>query len=104
MYRILEKIPDEDLKLMGLDPKHARPEWMVIKALAVAPPPVRPSVEASDGMRSNDDLTYGYTQIIKTNNELKKIMAAGGTDKAKADIARNLQLLVATLMDNNQPD
>ena len=55
-----------------MDPKLSRPEWMVIKALAVAPPPVRPSVEAGDGMRSNDDLTYGYTSIVRTNNELRK--------------------------------
>lgn len=55
---------------MGMDPKSSRPEWMIIKALAVCPPPVRPSVEAGDGARSNDDLTYAYTQIIRTNNEL----------------------------------
>jgi DNA-directed RNA polymerase II subunit RPB1 len=45
---------------MGMHPKWSRPEWMVIKVLAVAPPPVRPQVEAGDGMRSNDDLTYAY--------------------------------------------
>jgi len=27
---------------MGMDPKYSRPEWMIIKALAVCPPPVRP--------------------------------------------------------------
>lgn len=42
--RILAKMTDEDLKLMGFDPKQSKPEWMVIQALAVAPPPVRPSV------------------------------------------------------------
>jgi DNA-directed RNA polymerase beta' subunit len=68
--RIFKKIQDDDLKLMGMDPKSSRPEWMIIKALAVCPPPVRPSVEAGDGARSNDDLTYAYTQIIRTNNEL----------------------------------
>jgi DNA-directed RNA polymerase beta' subunit len=47
--RIFKKINDEDLKLMGMDQKSSRPEWMIIKALAVCPPPVRPSVEAGDG-------------------------------------------------------
>lgn len=79
--RIFKKIQDEDLKLMGMDPKSSRPEWMIIKALAVCPPPVRPSVEAGDGARSNDDLTYAYTQIIRTNNELLRIMRSGHSEK-----------------------
>lgn len=65
IMRIFKAIPDEDVRLMGMDPKWARPENMIIKCLAVAPPPVRPSVEAGDGIRSNDDLTYAYKQIIR---------------------------------------
>jgi DNA-directed RNA polymerase II subunit RPB1 len=42
--RILCKISDEDMKLLGFCPKESRPEWMIISALTVAPPPVRPSV------------------------------------------------------------
>lgn len=79
--RIFKKIQDDDLKLMGMNPKSSRPEWMIIKALAVCPPPVRPSVEAGDGARSNDDLTYAYTQIIRTNNELYRIMRNGLPEK-----------------------
>ena len=81
VMRIFKKIQDDDLKLMGMDPKSSRPEWMIIKALAVCPPPVRPSVEAGDGARSNDDLTYAYTQIIRTNNELYRIMRNGLPEK-----------------------
>ena len=72
--RILSKINDEDMKLMGFDPKQARPEWMIITALAVAPPPVRPSVQAGDGVRSEDDLTYAYRMIVRTNNDLRRQM------------------------------
>lgn len=79
--RIFKKISDEDLKLMGMDPRSSRPEWMIIKALAVCPPPVRPSVEAGDGARSNDDLTYAYTQIVRTNNELQRNMRNGQPDR-----------------------
>jgi DNA-directed RNA polymerase beta' subunit len=57
---MLAKISDEDVLLMGLDPQQSRPEWMIIQALAVAPPPVRPSVQAGDGARGVDDLTYAY--------------------------------------------
>lgn len=58
--RVLQRITDEDCKLMGLNPVHARPNWAIIKNLAVAPPPVRPSVSLGGNMRSEDDLTYGY--------------------------------------------
>jgi DNA-directed RNA polymerase beta' subunit len=56
---------------MGLSPKYSRPEWFIIKNLAVAPPPVRPSVQMGSGYRSEDDLTYSYQQILKINIQLK---------------------------------
>lgn len=99
--KIFEKIKDEDLKLMGFDPKQARPEWMIIQALAVAPPPVRPSVQAGDGIRSEDDLTYAYRMIVRTNNELRRFMETGQQERVQDDVHRNLQLHIATLMDNN---
>lgn len=99
--KILSRISDEDLKLMGMDPKESRPEWMVISTLAIAPPPVRPSVQAGDGVRSEDDLTYAYRMIVRTNNELKRDIEGGLPEKALDAVHRNLQLLVATLMDNN---
>ena len=62
---------------MGLDPKESRPEWMIISILAVAPPPVRPSVDGGNGVRSEDDLTYAYKEIVKINNELDRSMHEG---------------------------
>lgn len=58
--KVLEKISDEDCILMGFDPKVTKPEYMIIRNLAVAPPPVRPSVAMTSSMRSEDDLTYAY--------------------------------------------
>jgi len=40
----LEKMTDDEITLLGFSPVQSRPEWMVIKTLAVCPPPVRPSV------------------------------------------------------------
>lgn len=87
-----------------MDPRESRPEWMIIKALAVAPPPVRPSVQAGDGVRGVDDLTYAYRMVVRTNNELKRYMDGGHPEKAQEAVLKNLQLLVATLMDNNIQD
>jgi DNA-directed RNA polymerase II subunit RPB1 len=77
---------------------------MIISALAVAPPPVRPSVQAGDGIRSEDDLTYVYRMIVKTNNELRRKIDAGEPEKTQESVLLNLQLLVATIMDNNIQD
>lgn len=65
--RVLERISDEDCKLLGLHPSFARPEWAILQVLPVAPPPVRPSVSLGAGMRSEDDLTFGYQQVLKIN-------------------------------------
>lgn len=70
-YQVLRRIKTEDLTLMGFDKKLGRPEWMLIKNLIVAPPSVRPSVQMPNMMRSEDDLTYAYQQILKMNNQLR---------------------------------
>lgn len=98
---ILAKVSDEDLRLMGMDPNESRPESMIIKALPVAPPPVRPSVQAGDGVRGVDDLTYAYRMVVRTNNELRRYVDGGHAGPAVDAVLKNLQLLVATLMDNN---
>lgn len=67
-YQILRRISDSDLSLLGFDKSHGRPEWMLIKELLVAPPTVRPSVQMPNCMRSEDDLTYAYQQILKANS------------------------------------
>ena len=70
--RVLERITDEDCRLLGFDPMNCRPDWAIIRNLPVAPPPVRPSVAMSSTMRSEDDLTYAYQQVVKMNLLLKE--------------------------------
>lgn len=73
---------------------------MIIKNLAVAPPPVRPSVAMSNTMRSEDDLTYAYQKIIQTNNQLQTQISRGANLTVINELRQNLQYYVATLMDN----
>lgn len=73
-FRILHNITDEDCKILGLDPEFSRPEWMIINVIQVVPPCVRPSVVHDSNMRSEDDLTQKYLEIIKSNNALKEKM------------------------------
>ena len=65
--RVLERITDKNCELLGFRPDISRPENMIIRNLAVAPPPVRPSVSMSNTMRSEDDLTYAYQKILQAN-------------------------------------
>ena len=71
-HKILNNISDEDCRTLGLDPEYSRPEWMVIDIIQVVPPCVRPSVVHDSNMRSEDDLTQKYLEIIKTNKALKE--------------------------------
>jgi hypothetical protein len=57
---------------MGLNKKTADPANMIIENLAVAPPPVRPSVAVTGSTRSEDDLTVAYRAIIEYNNFYKE--------------------------------
>lgn len=100
-FEVLRKIRDEDLQLMGFNKDQGRPEWMIIKNLAVAPPPVRPSVAMPSGYRCEDDLTYAYQQIIKMNNVLRSHIEKGTNQSTINEILAQLQYLVATLMDND---
>jgi DNA-directed RNA polymerase beta' subunit len=100
-FNVLRKMKDEDLNLMGFNKKQGRPEWMIIKNLPVAPPPVRPSVQMPNCYRSEDDLTYAYQQIIKINNILKNQIERGTNSSTINEIIAQLQFFVATLMDND---
>lgn len=77
---ILDRIKPEHLKMIGLDKTNSNPSNMIIDVLAVAPPPVRPSVAMSNSLRSEDDLTIAYTKIVKCNNELRDNRNKGAAD------------------------
>ena len=98
--RIFQKISDEDCRMLGFDPATARPDWMIIKYLAVCPPQVRPSVSVDASLRSEDDLTFQYSQILKTNQELINQDKNGASGHQLADSITLLQFYVATLMNN----
>ena len=105
VIEIFKKIPEDEMIILGFNPKYAKPQWMIIQNLAVCPPQVRPSVSVDSSLRSQDDLTHQYNQILKANNELKNEMNSG-SQKNKGQIIsedkfNNLQFNVATLMNND---
>ena len=66
----LEKIPDSDLEVFGLNPKAVRPEWTVLTVMPIPPVTMRPSITLESGERSEDDLTHKLGDIVRINQRL----------------------------------
>ncbi len=96
----LERIPDEDLVLMGIDPKSARPEWMVLTVLPVPPVYVRPAITLETGIRSEDDLTHKLVDILRINQRLKDDLESGAPPLIIQDLSELLAYHVTTYFDN----
>ena len=99
----LEKIPDEDVSLFGMDPKNARPEWMIITVLPVPPVTARPSITLESGQRSEDDLTHKLVDIIRINQRFMENRDAGAPQLIIEDLWELLQYHVSTYFNNEIP-
>ncbi|RLF49385.1 MAG: DNA-directed RNA polymerase subunit A' [Thermoplasmata archaeon] len=96
----LEKIPDDDLPLLGLNPKVMRPEWLILTVLPVPPVTVRPSITLETGERSEDDLTHKLVDIIRINQRLRENRDSGAPQLIIEDLWDLLQYHVTTYFDN----
>lgn len=96
---LFRRMRDEDMKLLGLDVTHARPEWFLVQVLPVPPLHVRPSVNAGGGM-SEDDLTHQLVNVIKSNIALSTAIANGEPNIILEQFEIALQHHVAAFMDN----
>ncbi|NLL94371.1 MAG: DNA-directed RNA polymerase subunit A' [Thermoplasmatales archaeon] len=96
----LERIPDEDLRTLGMDPGTCRPEWMVLTALAVPPVTVRPSITLDSGDRSEDDLTHKLVDVLRINQRLRENRDNGAPQLIVEDLWELLQYHVTTYFDN----
>ncbi|XP_069180838.1 DNA-directed RNA polymerase II subunit RPB1-like [Procambarus clarkii] len=103
VYEIFKHITDEECYLLGMDPKYARPDWMIMTVLPVPPLPVRPAVVMHGSARNQDDLTHKLADIIKANNELVRNEQAGAAAHIIVENLKMLQFHVATLTDNDMP-
>lgn len=94
---------DEECFILGMDPKFARPDWMIVTVLPVPPLPVRPAVVMYGAAKNQDDLTHKLADIIKSNNELQRNETAGAAAHVILENIKLLQFHVATLVDNDMP-
>ncbi|WP_321420575.1 DNA-directed RNA polymerase subunit A' [uncultured Methanomethylovorans sp.] len=95
-----ENISDDDVKVLGMDPSCARPEWMILTVLPVPPVTVRPSITLESGQRSEDDLTHKLVDIIRINQRFQENRDAGAPQLIIEDLWELLQYHVTTFFDN----
>lgn len=93
----LEKIVEEDLKLIGLK---SRPEWLILTLLPIPPVTVRPSITLETGERSEDDLTHKLVDIVRINDRLRENIDLGAPDFIIEDLWELLQYHISTYFDN----
>jgi DNA-directed RNA polymerase II subunit RPB1 len=105
--KLLSRLSDEDIRILGFDPEFSRPEWLVMTAFPVAPPSIRPSVKQDNSQRREDDLTYALINVVKANKDLSDKLNEGQGDRSKEafelEIEKRrglLQYYIATYFDN----
>lgn len=96
----LVRIPDDQIKLAGIDPSIFRPEWAILTLLLVPPVTVRPSITLESGERSEDDLTHKLSDIIRANQRLWENLNAGAPEVIIEDLWDLLQYHITTFFDN----
>jgi DNA-directed RNA polymerase subunit A' len=96
----LERIPNDDERLLGVNSEHARLEWTVLTVLPVPPITVRPSITLESGVRSEDDLTHKLVDVSRINQRLKENIDAGAPQLIVEDLWELLQYHVTTYFDN----
>ncbi|MBQ7048234.1 MAG: DNA-directed RNA polymerase subunit beta', partial [Clostridia bacterium] len=79
-----------------------RPEWMVLEALPVIPPEIRPMVQLDGGRFATSDLNDLYRRVINRNNRLRKLIELEAPDIIIRNEKRMLQEAVDALIDNGR--
>ena len=79
-----------------------RPEWMVLDAIPVIPPELRPMVQLDGGRFATSDLNDLYRRVINRNNRLKRLQALNAPDIIIRNEKRMLQEAVDALFDNSK--
>ena len=79
-----------------------KPEWMILEAIPVIPPDLRPMVQLDGGRFATSDLNDLYRRIINRNNRLKRLLELGAPEIIVRNEKRMLQEAVDALIDNGR--
>ncbi len=97
----LERIIRRRKLLKSLLVTKIRPEWMILKALPVIPPDLRPMVALDGGRFATSDLNDLYRRVINRNNRLRRLVELDAPEVICRNEKRMLQEAVDALIDNN---
>ncbi len=78
------------------------PEWMIMKAVPVIPPELRPLVPLDGGRFATSDLNDLYRRVIIRNNRLKRLVEIKAPEVILRNEKRMLQESVDSLFDNTR--
>ena len=79
-----------------------KPEDMVLEAVPVIPPELRPMVQLDGGRFATSDLNDLYRRVINRNNRLKRLLDLGAPEIIVNNEKRMLQEAVDALFDNGR--
>ena len=79
-----------------------KPEMMILEAVPVIPPELRPMVQLDGGRFATSDLNDLYRRVINRNNRLKRLLDLGAPEIIVNNEKRMLQEAVDALFDNGR--
>ena len=79
-----------------------KPEWIIMDAVPVLPPELRPMVQLDGGRFATSDLNDLYRRVINRNNRLKRLLELRAPDIIVRNEKRMLQEAVDALIDNGR--
>ena len=79
-----------------------KPEWLVLDAIPVMPPDLRPMVQLEGGRFATSDLNDLYRRVVNRNNRLKRLKDIGAPDMIIRNEKRMLQESVDVLIANGK--
>jgi DNA-directed RNA polymerase subunit beta' len=79
-----------------------KPEHMILEAVPVIPPELRPMVQLDGGRFATSDLNDLYRRVINRNNRLKRLLDLGAPEIIVNNEKRMLQEAVDALFDNGR--
>ena len=92
-------------RLRILESIHAsgnKPEWMILEAIPIMPPDLRPMVQLEGGRFATSDLNDLYRRVVNRNNRLKRLLDIGAPDMIVRNEKRMLQEAVDVLISNGK--
>ena len=100
--QIKKKVSKRLKTIQGFISSGSSPDWMVLEALPVVPPDLRPLVPLEGGRFATSDLNDLYRRVINRNNRLKNLLQLKTPDVIIHNEKRMLQEAVDALFDNGR--